>query len=301
MTFQGALSPRDLAILQLLDRTPTTTELIQQASVTFEGEPFQNPRRVRERLQSLAGSGLIRAFPVTQGIGGPRHWFKLTREGFLLVRGVDAELPHRSWFEEIPPSRFEHTAVLAEMIVHTMVAAHRFRINVVQFHGDGGLALETGESKQIPDCHFGLEYAGRYFNILFELDLSTEPLSSERLQSLQTKIRGYEAYQQAVWETWKKAGGVGSRPYFRVVFLTRHAERATHILWLARQNALNPSRRLCYAGTQAAFLAEEDALREPLFNDHFGNWQSLSLGNPTTAWRLEPIRVTPPRRDLLGV
>ena len=241
MTLQRTLSPRDIAILQLLNKTPATTDLILKASVTFPDEPFRDARRVREKLQTLVESNLVRAFPATQGVGGPVNWYKLTKDGFLVLHGSDRTLPHRSRFEAISPSRFAHTATTAEIIVHTLVAAHMHRIETTRFHSDGELVLESGEARQIPDCHFGFECAGRFFNVLFEIDNSTEPLNSVRLQSIRSKLQGYEAYQDSIWHGWKQAGEQGSRPYFRVIFLTKFVERALHILWC--QEAPKPSHR----------------------------------------------------------
>lgn len=68
-------------------------------------------------------------------------------------------------------------------------------------------------------------------------------------------------------------GGGGPRPLFRVAILTNGAERARHILSLARACAHNPGRRLCYAATQDEFLtieldkAAEDAVSEWIDNN----------------------------------
>ena len=81
MTNITTLSERDLALLRLLDRTPATTHLILKASSTFPGGPFRDERRARERLQRLAAARLVRAFPASQGIGGPVNWYKDHRLG----------------------------------------------------------------------------------------------------------------------------------------------------------------------------------------------------------------------------
>ena len=53
------LSQRVVSILQLLDLTPATAAHVRKASVTFDGEPFRDERRVRERLQVLGDAGLV--------------------------------------------------------------------------------------------------------------------------------------------------------------------------------------------------------------------------------------------------
>ena len=52
----------------------------------FPGDAFHDERRVRERLQSLAAARFVRAFPATHGVGGPINWYKLTTEGFRVLR-----------------------------------------------------------------------------------------------------------------------------------------------------------------------------------------------------------------------
>ncbi len=173
MTNTLTLSARDQSLLRLLARTPVTTALLLKASETFDGESFHDERRVRERLQTLAKSRLIRAFPATHGVGGPVNWYKLTAEGFRSVRGAEAALPHRSRFEAIPPSRFQHTQTLAEVIVHSLVAAHRDRCTVPFFQGDGEARIDVLSHTFYPDCFFQFALSGKQFNNYFDIDPST--------------------------------------------------------------------------------------------------------------------------------
>ena len=126
---------------------------------------------------------------------GLSHVYRLTLEGYR-VHHPDSD-HSQAWFAggEIAPSRLVHTMATAEVIVHTLVAAHAAHARLVQFHGDGRLVLSVGEYRQIPDCHFQFERAGKSFNLLFEIDNATEPLDSKREQSIRTKILGYERYQ----------------------------------------------------------------------------------------------------------
>ena len=165
---------------------------------------------------------------------------------------------------------------------------------MAKYHGDGKLTLEAGEYRQQPDCHFQFESGGKTFNVLFEVDNATEPLNSLREQSIRTKLLGYECYQNWVLHGWRAHGRDGASPVFRVLVLTKGAERARHILWLARTCARNPDRLLCYAATQDAFLAEPLAVTAPVLNDHHGGWQSLVNLHPTSRFLREPIRLSPP-------
>lgn len=283
------LTPRDEALLQLLSRTPATTPLIAKASSTFPEGAFRDERRARERLQALAASGLCRAFPLAQAGGGLMNYYKATVAGMTAVM-PNSPLPHKSWFGPISPTRLHHTLELAEVIIHTFVASHPAKIIVSRFHREGELTLAAGQYSQQPDCTFQLQAGGRVFNVLFEVDRSTESVDSPHGQSIHNKILGYGAYQDSVWQRWKAAGELGARPYFRVVFLTRSVERAYHILTLAKQMAKNSDRRLCYAATQESFLAATDAIREPLFLDHHGHWQALTNGHPTALFLRQPVQ-----------
>jgi hypothetical protein len=285
--------PRDLAILSLLDKTPATTAQLVRASVTFGCEPFGNERRARERMQALGREKLVRPFSLGIAGGGLANYYRLTAEGFRLLHSAETALPHRSWFAELPPSRLMHTLELADVIVHALVAAHTFRTRVTKFHRENELVLETGAHRVSPDCHLQFFTAGRLFNVLVELDRSTESLDSSAATSIRSKLLAYEAYQDFVWTDWKQHGERGPRPYFRVAFLTASQERAHHILAVARECAHNKDRRLCYAATLDSFLAESDALRAPLFLDHHGHWQALANVHPTARFLRTPVRIAP--------
>ena len=290
------LSARDRLLLGLLARTPATTTLILKASETFSGEPFHDERRVRERLQTLAEAKLVRAFPATQGVGGPVNWYELTAEGFRCcsVHGADATLPHCSRFDAIPPSRFQHTQVLAEIIVHSLVAAHRDRCTVPYFQGGGEARIYVASHTFYPDCFFQFALAGKQLNAYFEIDQSTESIDSNAEQSIRTKLLNYEAYQDLLIAWWKNQPHPAPRPIFRAVYLTRSQERAYHILWLAQTCARNADRHLVYAATQDAYLTEPRRLQSPLFLDHHGRWQSLVNLHPTSNFHRAPVRLSRP-------
>lgn len=285
------LSSRDRDILQLLDRTPATAALLLKASACFSGDAFRDERRVRERLQQLMAADLVRRFQFGQPGGGAMNYYKLTPGGFASLYGSEVALPPRSHFTEIPLSRLEHTLQLAEVIVHTLAAAFRYRVTVTKFHRENELVLSVGQYSQQPDFHVQLLHGGKTFNVLFELDRSTESLDSATDQSIRQKILGYEAYQDLVWHGWKQSGEQGSRPYFRVAFLTPSAPRAYHILSLARTLARNPDRHLVYATTRDEFLATDDAVGEAVFLDHQGGWQSLVNLHPSGRILRAPVRL----------
>lgn len=282
-----------MALLQFLSRTPATAALILKAGVTFNGYPFTGERRVRERLQALAKAKLVSRFPLALTGGGLASYYKLTPEGYRIVRGPEAELPHKGFFGALAPSRLMHSLELAEAIVHSLVAAHAHHMKLSNFHRENELVLEIGHHRTSPDCHMQFTTSGKTFNILFEIDRSTESLDSAAVNSIRNKILAYEAYQDWAWQGWKQAGERGPRPYFRVAFLTASVERAYHILALARDCAGNKDRRLCYAATLDSFLAEAGALSVPLFLDHDGNWQTLVNIHSSAPFIRAPVRLAP--------
>jgi hypothetical protein len=287
------LAPRDQALLLLLDRTPATASQILKASAAFEGGPFRDERRTRERLQALVRGKLVNSYSLAVTGGGLANYYKLSTEAYRLLHGPDATLPHRSYFAALPLSRLLHSLGLADVIVQVHVAAHTGRTPLTGFHRENELVLETGPYRVSPDCHVQVSAGGRFFNVLFEVDRSTEPLDSSAASSIRTKLRAYEAYQDYVLGIWKNGGGKGIRPYFRVAFLTTTSERAYHILGLAHSCARNHDRKLCYAATWDEFLAEQDTLRAPLFLDHHGNWRALVDLHPSAQLMRSPVRINP--------
>src|SRR5438105_3672691 len=82
------------------------------------------------------------------------------------------------------------------------------------------LTQSVGQYSQQPDFHSQFRYGSRTFNVLFEVDRATESIDSFSDQSIRQKLLGYEAYQDMIWQAWKRSGEQGMRPYFKVAFLT---------------------------------------------------------------------------------
>ena len=285
------LGKRDLGLLALLEMTPATVAQILKASVTFDDEPFRDERRVRERVQALATAGFVQSWPAAISGGGMMHYHRLTSDGFRVLHPARTDAPPRTLVSEIAPSRFVHAMATAEVIVQTLVAARAANVTILKFHGDGRITLSAGEYRQQPDCHFQFGCAGMLFNVLFEVDNATEPLDSLREHRIRSKLLGYECYQDWVLRSWQQQGRVGPRPLFLVVFLTKGMQRVHNMLALARDCARNPQRRLCYAATQEAYLADPLAVTSPMFVDHHGDWQSLVNLHPTSRFLREPLRL----------
>jgi hypothetical protein len=168
------------------------------------------------------------------------------------------------------------------------IAAHAIGAELTGFCRENTFLLTDGRDTIYPDCGFQLGHPdGERFSYFVELDNSTERLTGDKnIESWERKIRIYETVRST------------SLTRFRVlIFTTRSAERAGHILWLARKLAANPQRTLFCGASLAEFLAAEDPLRRPLFRDHLGRptaiFSAVSSNN-TTAVDREPAKQPQP-------
>ncbi len=287
------LSARDLSLLRLLSWTPATATLLLRASTSFEGEPFTDERRLRERLQALNATGLVRSWSTAHAGGGLQKYYKLTPLGFERFYGPEAQKPLRAFFAEISPALFEHTLKLAEVIVETVRACHAGRVKIQHVFRENELTFTVGSDQVQPDCFFRLEFGGKPFNVAFELDQGTESLDSNAENSIRTKLRIYDAYQETLLSDWNASEKTWERPRFRLAFLTPSIDRVHHILSLAARMTCNGRRRLVFAATQDSFLADPDPIRSPICLDHEGHWQSLVDLYPQSIHHKEPVRLKP--------
>lgn len=292
MSTRVNLSPRDLSLLRILSWTPATTSLLLRASSAFDGGPFADERRLRERLQSLTSAGFVRSWPTAQAGGGLQNYYKLTPPGLEVTCGPDARPPPRAFFAEVSPSLFAHTFRLAEVIIETYRACFAGRVNIDRFIRENELTFTAGDRQVQPDCFFRLTTSGRSFNLAFEIDNSTASVESHAVNSIRQKLGTYQAYQQMLLSHWLAAGKKWERPRFRVVFLTQSVERAYHILAFAAESAPNPSRRLAYAATLESYVTDDRPLHASIFLDHGGNWHSLIDLHPSAQSTKTPVRLT---------
>ncbi len=290
MTTAVSLSPRDRALLRLLSWTPATAALLVPVSRTFDGGPFADERRLRERLQALGQAGFTRSWAAASGNGGLQNYYKLTPAGYQALYG-EVELPPRAYFAAIAPSHFAHTLRLAEIIVHTLGAAHDRGFAVERFYRENELAFPVGDEQVQPDCFFRFTIGGRAFNVAFEVDQGTETVASPLDASLQHRLDLYDAYQNQLLCSWVDSGRLGERPRYRVVFLTTTVQRAYHILSVAATVARVPARRLVLAAAQSSYLGVADPLGTFLFVDHAGDWQALVNLHPSSRAERTPVRL----------
>ena len=147
-----------------------------------------------------------------------------------------------------------------------------------------------------PDNVHQLFFGGRFFNCPFEIDRNTETLDGFYPKAWRHRILAYEAYQDSLLASWKRAGRRFPEPRLRVAFLTTSAEHGYHFLSLARELARNPDRHLFYAATLDEYLQDTNPLTSSILLDHDGRWQALVNLHPSASFQREPVQL--PRKNV---
>lgn len=296
------LKGRDTEILRLLDRTPSTAPLILKASATFD-QPFDDLRRVRERMQALSSGGFVRSALISATSAQAASWYRLTPDGFRLLYGADAPLPHKTYFMPMPPSRQEHARWLAEVVVQTMVAAKTAILDLADYRRENSVVLSLGAAKLKPDGSMQLKSRdGREFNFFLELDNGTEPVRSKHhREHLERKVRFYERLQDAVLAKWNRGRRDYPPPRYRVLFFTHSIERQKHLLRTSRLIARNPDRRLVLGISLSEFLSDPNPLRSPIALDHFGQWHAVVSEAYESCFLRRPLELQKPHVQLAAL
>lgn len=265
-------TPRDLEVFAALDRCPLTVTQLHKLSTTF-ASPFTTERKLRARLQTLAETGRVRRFQFAIAGRGTFNYYALSPLGYALLHGPKAPKAAKRAFSEISPARLLHTQALADFLVQTAVAAQQAGITLASVRRENTLRLEAAGSHLYPDAAFSLiQKNGMPFHFFVELDNGTEPVTSPReCESWERKLQFYDTFQQHC----------GYR--FRVLGLfTRGTKRIDNVLKVAAATARNPDRSLLYAMPLSSYLAQDDPLHSPCFQDHRGRsvgLLSVATGN----------------------
>lgn len=262
---------RDLDLLQALDALVLTPAQLLKFSATF-AFPFPDETTVRRRLRKLGEAGLVRSFPYAFAARGqsPSYW-KLTQSGFRLLYGVDVELPKRRTFEAVSAGRHFHTKALSDLIVHLLPAAEQARCHIQQLTSEGSVKIETQPFTLYPDFGFQLvSPTGKSFNYFVELDNGTERVRSKQaVESLERKIRGYDAHQS-------QFKAFSPDRYVVLFVTTRSSARVDHILEAVRSVAFNQQRRTFLVADLQTILSME-SLTSPVWLDPNGPAALLGL------------------------
>lgn len=277
------LTARDHEILAALDLAPLTARQLLRLS-TIWPEPYKHQRTLRERLQQLRETGLVKSFRyATLYPGQPENYYGLSRAGFQALHGPDEQPPTKGHFSEVAISRHVHTRGLADFLVHTMVAAYHSQVEVTGLYRENSIRLTAGEESVYPDLAFVLVPPdGLPLKFFVEIDCGTERLTSlVSNRTWERKARVYDRIQDQL---------PGTR--FRVLVVTVRAssERLKHVLATAASVQRNPDRTLFYGATIYGYRGTEVAVTAPVFIDHRGRRQSLVPTRPYSP-PLRPARL----------
>ena len=222
------IGDRDIEVLLALDRCPLTPSQLRKLSDSFP-EPFSDEHILRRRLRLIAEAGFIRSWPYAVASDGrsPRY-YRLTREGFRFLHGMDATLPSRRQFEALATGHHHHTWSLADFLVQTVVAAHWHDLKIQRVAPENSLRLEANGFVSFPDLGFQVATPdGRSFNFMVELDNGTERVRTKRdVESIERKLRGYDAHQS-------QFSADDPDRYLVLLITTRGTQRLQHMLDLA--------------------------------------------------------------------
>lgn len=274
------ITDRDLELLAAIDFHPLTAEQLLRLSGTFH-EPFTQLRLLQRRLKRLSDAGFVRSRPFATTTGASPHYFKLTRMGFRALHGDQEPVPTRRFFEEIAPGHHHHTRCLGDFLVHTLVHAGLCGATLRNFTRENDVRIEADGLTLFPDCTFQLALpSGQVFRYLVELDNGSERIRSAiNTESIERKIRGYDAYQSR-FDALDPL-----RPV--VLFITtRSSERTRHILDAARQSMNNPNRTVFLAAELRTFLNATDPLRDVCLTDNRDRKRGLL---PANVMRQTPV------------
>ena len=250
---------RDQEILEAIERFPLTPDQLCKLSESFD-QPFGDTHGVRRRLRKLVAAKLIVANPfAVASFGSSPAYYKLTRTGYRLLHGFDAELPPRRYFEAIGQARHPHTIALTDLLVHLFVDVSRQGFQVRHYARENSVCLETPLGKLRPDAAFQIVADGRAFNFVVELDNGTERVRSRLdVESIERKIRGYESHSRPM------AAFDPSR-YVVLFVTTRCGDRLKHLLTSANVLMKNRKRTLFLGASLPDLLSHDDVLGRAAF------------------------------------
>ncbi|MCA9063813.1 MAG: replication-relaxation family protein [Planctomycetaceae bacterium] len=267
--FNTKIGVRDLEILSALDRTPLTAAQLCLLSSTFSA-PFQDVHNLRRRLRRLTESGLLRSWPYALiNDGRSPRYFRLTRDGFRLLHGVDAKLPNRRYFEEIRHGHHFHTHAMADVVIHLNLCGHRHGIRMAHFARENSVRFQTAGFTLYPDCAFQLVRAdGRVFHFVVEIDNGTERVQTKLdVESIERKLRGYDAHNA-------QFDAHDPERYLVLFITTRSKHRVDNILRAVTAVTQQPGRTV-FLATDMKTLQQSDPFEVPVFSDHRGLKRTL--------------------------
>ena len=258
------IGPRDIELFTALDRCPMTAGQLCRLSETFS-RSFPDVGNLRRRLRTFEAAGLVNKFPYAIAAdGGTPSYYKLTKDGYRLMYGVDAALPKRRYFAAISPGHHHHTNSLAEVIVHLCLMAKKNDCRVLHFARENSVKLVAEPFTLYPDAAFVIERSdGRRFSFVVEFDNGTERVRSKQdVESIERKLRGYLAHQS-------KFSAHDPNRYVVLFITTRSSKRLRYVFETAAE-IMASNRRTVFTGCGLEDFLKHDPFCEAVFENHFG-------------------------------
>lgn len=261
-TLHIRIGPRDIDLLQNIDRCPMTTEQLFQLSVA-SGRPFRSLPDLRRRLRQLKVAKMLNCWPYAIATTGRSPlYFKLTREGFRFLYGEDYPLPRRRHFESISPGHHHHTLSLSSLLVHLVTHAAKHGHTIENYARENSVKLTAAPFVIYPDGAFVLRRNdGKAFPFCIELDNGTERVRSKQdVECIERKLRGYDAHQS-------QFATFDADRYVVLLVTTRSKQRLDNMLSLA-SGIMSQPQRTVFIGASLDALLKVDPFETAVFEDH---------------------------------
>ncbi len=221
---------------------------------------FGGKRSARRRMQQLLEDGLVELLPGTSGAGGgrPENTYGLSRAGLQLLKSK-AGLDERITFEQAGGGnllhQISHQLLLGWCrlhLVHVCRTIPRLACRLMTCNSPAMLNPESGISRVravlrsreddrdvhfTPDAVFIVTDTERERSVLFfvEVDMGTEPLTSDEGGDIREKILRYKQYfVSKAYKQYEHVWRVGLNG-FRLLFLARTHSRAESLCGTVRR------------------------------------------------------------------
>lgn len=262
-TLQIRIGPRDIDLLQDIDRCPMTAEQLFQLSVASE-RPFRSLPDLRRRLRQLKAAKMLNCWPYAIATTGRSPlYFKLTRDGFRFLYGEAYPLPRRRHFEAMSPGHHHHhTLSLSTLLVHLVTHAAKEGHTIENYARENSVKLTADPFIIYPDGAFVLRRNdGKAFPFCIELDNGTERVRSKQdVECIERKLRGYDAHQS-------QFATFDDDRYLVLLVTTRSRQRLDNMLSLAGSIMSQPQRTV-FIGASLDALLEVNPFETSVFEDH---------------------------------
>ena len=224
---------------------------------------FPGKRAARRRMQRLCGDKFVEILPgsTSEGGGRPENLYGLAKNGLGLLR-AEGFLDERIVFEQAGGANLSNQAAHQLLLgwcrihlVHLCLECARFELQILTCNSPLGLVPETGiplvraevcsggaSAHFTPDAAFILTDTVRSKSLLFflEVDMGTEPLSSESGDDIREKVARYKRYFRSNgYKSYEKTWNISPLTGFRLLFVAHSASRMEALCSLTK--TLSPS------------------------------------------------------------